>query len=185
MKKAALIIILLTILFSQAEAQGKFFTKSGKISFFSSTSLENINALNKSTVCLLDSKNGDLQFAVLIKGFEFRKALMQEHFNAADYMNSNQYPKAEFKGQLTNNTAVNYSVNGTYPVSVKGKLTIHGVSKEVETQGIITVKDGKLLANSTFNVLLADYGVIVPRIYRDNISKSIKITVDCSLEPLK
>lgn len=185
MKKTVLITCSLLLLFTNTGAQDKFYTKSGKISFFSSTSLENIIASNKTTVCLLDSKTGDLRFAVLIKGFEFKKALMQEHFNSADYMNSNQYPKAEFKGQLTNNNIVNYNVNGVYPVSVKGTLTLHGVTKEVETKGNITVKDGKRTASSVFSILLADYSITPPRIYRDNISKSIKITVECSLESLK
>ena len=62
-------------------AQGKFYTKTGKISFFSSAPLENIEAVNKSVIALLESKSGDFQFGVLMKGVEFKKALMQEHFN--------------------------------------------------------------------------------------------------------
>lgn len=185
MKRRWIIIPVVFILFSSlVNAQGKFFTKSGKISFFSSSTLENIIANNKSAVCLLDTKTGDLQFAVLLKGFEFKKALMQEHFNS-DYVESDKFPKSEFKGQLTNNSTVNYNINGIYTVNVKGKLTIHGETKDVETSGTITVKDGKLLANSTFNILLSDYKITVPRFYKDNISNSIKITVDCTLDPLK
>jgi hypothetical protein len=185
MKKSGIIVIVVTIFFSSIiNAQGKFYTKGGKISFFSATSVENINAVNKNAICLLDSKTGDLQFAALLKGFEFKKALMQEHFNS-DYVESDKYPKSEFKGQITNNSTVNYTANGTYPVNVKGRLSIHGVTKDVETSGTITVKDGKISANSTFNVLLADYNITVSGLYRDNISKSIKITVDCSLDVLK
>ena len=165
-------------------AQGKFYTKSGKISFFSATSVENIDATNKSVVCLLDPKTGNLQFAVLMKGFEFKKALMQEHFNS-DYVESDKFPKAEFTGKVMNNNGVDYNNNGTYSAYVEGKLTIHGVTKDVETTGTVTVKDGKLLANCTFNVLLADYNITVPKLYRDNISKSIKVIIDCPLEPLK
>ncbi len=164
--------------------QGKFYTKSGKVSFFSSAPMENIEAKNKSSVCLLDTKTGDLQLAVLLKGFEFRKALMQEHFNS-DYVESDQYPKSEFKGQITNNNAVNYSLKGAYPVTIKGRLTIHGVTKDIETKGSIEVKDGKLQANAGFNILIADYKITVPKLYRDNISKTIKISVDCLLDPLK
>jgi polyisoprenoid-binding protein YceI len=166
-----------------AQAQGKFYTKSGKVTFFSSTSMEDIEAINKSVVTLLDSKTGDIQFAALMKGFEFKKALMQEHFNK-DYAESNKFPKAEFKGQVTNNSEINYSVNGTYTAKVKGKLTVHGETKDIETTGTITVKDGKLTVNSVFNVLVADYKITIPKLYRDNISKSIKVTVDCALTSL-
>ena len=170
--------------FVQGTAQGKFYTKTGKISFFSTTSVENIEAANKSAVCLLDSKTGDLQFAVLLKGFEFKKALMQEHFNK-EYVESDKFPKSEFKGQITNNAAVTYTSNGTYPVTVKGKLILHGETKDVESVGTLTVKDGKIQATASFPVLIADYKISVPRVYRDNISKSIKVSVDCLLEPLK
>jgi YceI-like domain len=185
MKKTKFILIaLLAFSFLQVNAQGKFYTKSGKISFFSSTSVEDIDAVNKTAVCLLDSKTGDLQFAVLLKGFEFKKALMQEHFNS-DYVESDKYPKSEFKGQVTNNSVVNYTTNGTYKVNVKGKLTIHNVTKDVETSGTITVKDGKVMANAVFTILIADYNITVPKLYTDNISKSLKVTVDCTLDLMK
>ena len=173
----------LLLLGTVAIAQGKFYTKTGKISFYSSAPLENIEAVNKSVIALLDSKSGDLQFGVLMKGFEFKKALMQEHFNK-DYVESDKYPKSEFKGQVTNNNAVNYATDGAYNVTVKGKLTIHGITKDVETSGTLTVKEGKVSGHAVFNVLLADYNITIPKLYRDNISKSIKITVDCNLEPL-
>ena len=184
MKKIIIAILVFSLFTSIVNAQGKFYTKTGKISIFSTTSVENISAVNKSSVCLLDSKTGDLQFAVLMKGFEFRKAKMQEDFNS-DYVESSKFPKSEFKGQITNNSTVSYSSNGAYNVNVKGKLTIHGIAKDVESAGSITVKDGKLVANSVFNILIADYNIKVPKMYMDNISKSIKITVDCTLEPLK
>ena len=185
MKKVKLFVSGLFVLVSfTVNAQGKIFTKSGKISFFSSSPLENIAASNKSAVCLLDTKTGDLQFALLMKGFEFKKALMQEHFNN-EFAESNKYPKSEFRGQITNNSTVKYDINGIYTVTVKGRLTIHGETKDIETTGTITIKDGKALANSTFNILLADYKISIPRLYRDNISNSIKITVDCALDPLK
>ena len=184
MKRMRLIVCGFFLLLSLAiHAQGKFYTKSGKISFFSSTPLEDISAVNKSVVCLLDTKTGDLQFAALIKGFEFKKALMQEHFNDA-YMESKKIPRTEFKGQITNNSQINYTTSGNYPVKVKGKLTIHGVTKDIETSGIVTVKDGKLALGSSFNLLVADYNITIEKLYRDNIAKSIKVTVDCLLSPM-
>jgi hypothetical protein len=184
MKKLSFIISGLLLLLSfTVTAQGKYYTKSGKISFFSSTSMEDIAAINKSVITLLEPKTGDLQFVAFIKGFEFKKALMQEHFNT-DYIESTKFPKAEFKGQITNNSDIKYTVNGTYTAKVKGKLTIHGVTKDIETTGSVTVKDGKLTLSSSFNLLVADYNITIEKLYRDNISKSIKVTVDCTLGPL-
>jgi len=184
MKKAITILSVFFIVFSGAtQAQGKFYTKTGKISFFSSTSMENIDAINKSVTVLLDTKTGDLQFAVLMKGFEFKKALMQEDFNK-DYVESDKFPKGEFKGQVTNNSEINYSVNGSYAAKVKGKLTIHGETKDIEATGTVTVANGKITLHSSFNVLVADYKITIPKLYRNNISNTIKVTADCVLSSL-
>jgi YceI-like domain len=181
--KFLLLFILLSVSMTVL-SQDKYFTKSGKIKFFSKTSVENIDATNKSAVCILDSKTGDIQFAVLMKGFEFKKALMQEHFNK-DFAESDKFPKAEFKGQITNNSEIKYTTDGIYTVKSKGKLTIHGVTKDIETTGTITVKNGKITTVSTFTIQLPDYSIKVPGVYRSQISDNIKITVDCSLEILK
>lgn len=185
MKKMQISITVIFLFLSFfANAQEKFYTKSGKVSLYSSTSMETIEAVNKSSVVLLDTKTGDIQFALLMKGFEFKKALMQDHFNS-DYVESDKYPKSEFKGQITNNSEINYNKDGAYPTKVNGKLTIHNETKDIEATGTIVVKDGKLQVNSVFNILLADYKITVPRIVRSNIDDNIKITVDCGLEPLK
>lgn len=185
MKKTGLILVVVFSLISVlTNAQQKFFTKTGNVTLFSATNMENISATNKTAVALLDTQTGELQFAVLLKGFEFKKALMQEHFNT-DYVESDKFPKSEFKGQITNNSEINYTKDGTYTAKVKGQLSIHGETKNIESTGSITIKGGTLQANSAFNILLDDYKITVPSLVRDNISKSIKITVDCSLEPLR
>jgi polyisoprenoid-binding protein YceI len=146
--------------------------------------MEDIDAKNKTVAAVLDTKTGALQFSALMKGFEFPKALMQEHFNE-NYIESDKYPKAEFKGSITNNQEINYAKDGTYPAQVSGKLTLHGVTKDITTTGTLKVDGGKIDANSVFNVLASDFKIKIPAIVKDKISNSIKITVDCKLEPLK
>jgi polyisoprenoid-binding protein YceI len=182
MKKSILIAALFVS--AAAMSQDKFFTKSGRIKFHSKAPLENIDANHKSVTCVLDSKTGNMQFAVLMKGFEFEKALMQEHFNE-NYVESHKFPKAEFKGQVTNNNDVSYAKDGNYTVKVKGTLTMHGVSKEVEAPGTINVKQGKLQTVADFNIMLSDYNIDIPKMVKDNVSNNVKISVDCSLDPLK
>lgn len=164
--------------------QDKFFTKNGRVHFVSKGKIETIRASHKSVTCVLDTQTGNIQFAVLMKGFEFRKALMQEHFNE-NYVESDKYPQSEFKGQITNNNAIDYTKNGEFIAQVKGKLTIHGVTRDVEVAGKIIVQNGKLQARSDFAILLSDYNISIPSMVKDNISNNVTITVDCMLEPLK
>ena len=179
--KAVLICITILLFAELANAQNKFFTKSGKIAFYSKAKLEDIEAVNKTAVAVLDIQTGDIQFSVPMKGFEFRKALMQEHFNE-NYIESDKYPKSEFKGSIINNSDIDFKKNGTYHAKARGKLTIHGVTNDVEADGKIIVNDAQLSLSSVFNVSVQAYKIKNDKI--NNISDNIKVTVDCILDPL-
>jgi polyisoprenoid-binding protein YceI len=166
-----------------AQAQ-KFMTKNGSISFFSSMAMENIEAHNKQVNAAIDSKTGDFVIKVLIKSFEFEKALMQEHFNE-NYMESDKFPNATLSGKIKNVAETDFTKDGSYPADVEGKLTIHGVTKDVTEKGTITVKAGKVNAVSNINVKLVDYGIEIPNTVVNNISETISVKIDLNLEPLK
>ena len=184
MKKFVYHISLILLFPLSLFSQDKYYTKSGKITFYSATAMEHIEAINKTVTSVIDTKTGDVQFAVLMKGFEFRKALMQEDFNDT-YVESSKYPRSTFKGKIANNEAINYSVNGTYPATATGVLLLHGVSREITAPGSITVANGKIILNAEFHILLTDYKIAIPALVSDKISKSIKITVQCAMDPLK
>src|SRR4051812_8786294 len=95
-------------------AQDKYFTRSGKVSFFSKTDMENIEAVNTKGTSTLDTKTGQLEFAVLMKAFEFEKELMMEHFNE-NYVESDKFPKSVFKGTIDDISSVNFQKDGIYP----------------------------------------------------------------------
>ncbi len=167
-----------------ANAQSKWYTKTGKVSFFSEAALEDIEAKNKTATAVLESTTGAVQIEVLMKGFEFEKALMQDHFNKS-YVESDKYPKASFKGTIVNNAAVSYGKDGSYAAKVKGKFTLHGVTKDIEVPITIKKAAGKLEASSTFNLLLSDYNITIPAGAKSKVANTIKITIETSLEPLK
>lgn len=185
MKKTFLTFLFLSLLaLSGAFAQDKYFTKSGHIHFFSSTPIEDIEANNNSATSVIDAGTGKMEFAVLIKAFKFKKALMEEHFNE-NYMESGKFPKAIFAGTIINPAAVDFKRDGTYKVNVKGNLTIHGVTKEVEMPATIVIANGLVKANSTFNVAPEDYKIEVPKLVREKIAKQIKVTVNMDYQALK
>jgi polyisoprenoid-binding protein YceI len=182
--KKGIIACCFILMATSTMAQDKYFTKSGSIHFVSKGAIETIQANHRSVTCVIDSKTGAVQFAVLMKGFEFKKALMQEHFNE-NYVESDRYPKAEFRGQIVNNGDIVYTKDGVYNAHVKGKLTLHGETKDVEADGKITVKGGRLLASSDFTILMSDYNISIPKLVKENMSNTVTISVNCTLEPLK
>lgn len=183
MKKTVFFIAFLLLTVYNLYAQDLQLTRNGQISFFSSTPVEDIKAGNNEVSSVLNTKTGSLQFVVLMKGFQFRKAAMQDHFNGKDYLDSDKFPKSEFKGTVTDISKVNFKKDGTYPVTVEGTLTLHGVSNKVKTPGTITVKAGKVSAVSKFTIKLADYNISVPAIVSSKIAESVEITVNCNYEP--
>ena len=182
MKKLFVLIIAIALVsFSQAQT---FLTRNGRITFFSKSPLENIEAINNEVTSILDLKKGELVFAALIKSFKFKKALMEEHFNE-NYMESNTFPKAIFKGNIINLNKINFNKDGSYPVTVKGNLTLHGVVKAMEVPGTINVTSGKISAASTFNIKLKEYNIKIPAAVENKIAETISLTVDCKYDPLK
>ena len=165
----------------------KFFTKDAKINFdaTNASSPEKIAAVNPKGTLVIDAATGKMEAAVLVKGFRFEKALMEEHFNE-NYMESNKFAKATFSGDVVDfKKNVNLTKDGDYTATVKGKLTMHGITKDVETKGVITVKGGKITASkSSFKAPLADYKIDIPSVVRDKIGNDAKIDISGTLQPL-
>ena len=181
MKKHLLIITALAV--SSALSAQKYVTKNGMIRFYSEAPAEKIEAVNNQVNCALDASNGNLVFKVLIKSFEFEKALMQEHFNE-NYMESDKLPNSTFSGSIQNLSDVNFSKDGEYKVKVKGSLTIHGVTKEVEHEGNVIVEGGKLKLVSVFTVKVKDYNIKIPNTVVNNISEDVEVTVEMKLDKM-
>lgn len=181
MKKIILIVFVLVSI-QTIKAQSIYFTKNGKVSFFSTTPLEDIDAKNNSVLTKINSQTGDMEFQLLIKGFQFKKSSMQQHFNEKDYMDSDNFPKAVFKGKIADVTKVNFKKDGTYTISVSGDLTIHGVTQKVSTNGTVTVAGEKINTKSTIVIKLKDYKVSVPVIVSRKVAETVEIKVDCDYQ---
>jgi polyisoprenoid-binding protein YceI len=176
MKKIFFFMALVAFVAIAAKQTKVYATKNGTVKFFSSTPSEDIEAINNQ----VDSKiatNGQVVFQVPIKGFKFDNALMQEHFNSEDYMNSSKYPKGIFMGTVQD-MKLDFSKDAVLKVTVKGTLEIHGTKKEISMPGTIEIKNGKLAVKSVFKVKLTDFGIEG----HDKVAKEIEVTVDCTYQ---
>ncbi len=176
-----LICFLLMLSGWQAGAQ-KVMTRVGTTSFFSDAKLEDIAAHSRHTTILINKSTGAVAVKLSIRSFEFEKALMQEHFNE-NYMESEKYPEATFSGKITDLSKVIWNKDGSYLVTVEGKLTIHGVVKNVKETATIDVKGTKVNVKCALQVKLADYGINNDK--ADNIAQTIDIKIEGVLEEMK
>ena len=147
-------------------------TNKASIRFFSSTAAEDIEATNNQTASAFNNQTGDLRFVVLIKSFHFENELMQDHFNEKDYMNSDVFPKSEFKGRIMNINSIDLSKDSSYNVTAIGSLTIHGVTQKITASGTLTVAHQRINLKSVFKINRADYGIT-----SEEIADTLEITV--------
>lgn len=161
----------------QLQAQ-KYTSEKSLVSFFSDAPLEDISARNTKSLAIIDLASNQVAFSIPITGFEFEKSLMQEHFNEK-YLESEKYPKSTFQAQLA---GFNPKEKGIQNVTTKGKLTMHGVTKEVEIPGTIELtSDKKIIIKSTFMVRLADYKIEIPQLVFQKIAEVVEVKVDFTL----
>lgn len=162
----------------------KYITKNGHILFYSETPMETIEAHNRQVNSALDIETGEFVFKVLMKSFEFEKALMQEHFNE-NYVESDKYPNAIFKGTILNIGDYDFSSGKNFDVDVEGDLTMHGVTKKIREKGTFKISDSAIMCKSTFLVNPEDYKIKIPKTVIDNIAEEIEVTVDVTLDEFK
>lgn len=168
--KKILILTILVLSISTINAQKTFGTRNGKITFVAASD-DDVKAVNNEVTSRITDK-GDISFSLLMKGFKFKLAEMQEHFND-DYVQSTKFPRADFKGTITNIKAISFTKDGSYKANVKGSLTMHGVTKPITVNGSITVKGGKPTAYAQFIINMKDFAI-------DASSVTDKVNADIS-----
>jgi polyisoprenoid-binding protein YceI len=173
---------ILTCAAYSAESQEIYFTRTGKIEFHSGSSIEDIDGVNNEVASMLNIKTGEMAFTVLVKSFHFKRALMEEHFNE-NYMESEKFPKASFKGKIVSLPVINMAANGSNNIQTEGELTIHGITKKITAPGKLTVSKGKITGVSTFKIIISDYNIQIPGVVAEKFSKETEINISCVYEP--
>ncbi|MBS1650663.1 MAG: YceI family protein [Bacteroidetes bacterium] len=153
-----------------------------KISFFSQAKLENIDATNTITKPVFNAANGNFAIKASQTAFNFKSALMQEHYNE-NYIESEKYPFATFTGKI--NETVNYSSTTAQNITMTGTLDMHGVNLPRTIEGTLIAKDGKIILESKFDVKLSDYKIKVPSLYIEKIAEVVQVTFYTELVPAK
>lgn len=161
-------------------AQSKYLDKNGTIVFEASEeAFEPVKATNESVTVILNTETGDIASLGLIKSFRFKNSLMEEHFNE-NYIESETYPKATFKGSIKDFDASVLSDKAT-DFMVEGTLSLHGTEKQISTSLTFT-KDGDVIGvTGGFNVTPEDFNIEIPSVVKNKIAKEINVTLDFKL----
>lgn len=187
MKKNILFTAIAMVIFSVsafAQSSTKLVSTKSHIQFFSTTPAEDIEAHNTSTVSTINTTTGEVVFSVPMQGFEFKKALMQKHYNSSKFLDTKTHPKAKLKGTIANLGEINFAKDGSYSAVVKGELTLKGITKPIAEKGTITVSGTTVKVESKFDITLSDYGVtFTSGKPSSNIAKTVQISLQAEYLP--
>ncbi len=174
--------ILILFAFNNPLFSQKFASTASEIKFYSEAPMENIEAFNKDGKSVISGATREIAFAVSIRGFHFKKPLMEEHFNE-NYMESEKFKTATFKGKINEET--DFKKEGVYDVTASGKMNIHGVEKDYAIPGKLTIKGDKISLDSKFKVKVADHKIEIPQLVVKNIAEVVEVTVHFDYEEKK
>ena len=167
------ILFLIGILGSNICLAQTYVLEGGSVTFFSSAPLEDITAINSKTRSVFDSDKGEIAFSIPIKEFQFKKSLMQEHFNEK-YLESDKYPKSSFSGKVSSYTKGTDNEN----VWAEGTLEIHGIKKQIKVPGVLNFIGDKIHLECKFIVKLEDYKIKIPSVLFQNIAEEVEVTLN-------
>ena len=164
--------------------QEKYYTKTGEVNFEASVpSFEEVKAINNKTTVILNTDTGEIASLILVKGFRFKVALMEEHFNE-NYAESSKYPKATFTGKI-----INFSLNKLTATPIKytsnGQLTFHGKAIEINPALLISKVDNTIYITSKLILKPEDFNINLPKVVRNKVAENIEVSIQLNLIPKK
>ncbi|SKB43091.1 YceI family protein [Dyadobacter psychrophilus] len=182
-KTFKLMLVLMISQFVAIACYGQLYmTKTGETSFFSETPLENIVAVNKQVLVILNTANGEIAIKMQQRSFHFPNKLMEEHFNE-NYMETEKYPAAVFAGKIME--PIDYGKDGTYPVHADGVLDMHGIKQNRSLKGQMVINGRQITLTSDFDIKLADHKIEVPTLVITKIAEAIAVKNKFVLVPKK
>ncbi len=155
-------------------AQNKYLTKTGTVNFEASIpSFEEVAAINNAVTAIINTENNEFAALVFVKGFRFKNALMEEHFNE-NYAESDKYPKATFKGVI---------IKVLDKHQINGELIFHGKTKQLKDIPIVLITENETVKMSgSFVVNASGFDIKIPKVVKNKVSETIKISFNFTLK---
>ncbi len=176
------IIYILFLISISITAQTKYITKSGTINFEASVpSFEEVKASHSVVTAIINTANGEFAALALVKGFRFKNALMEEHFNE-NYAESDTYPKATFRGKISGFSLEKLNKE-KQSFLVNGQLTFHGKTKQLDNTTVeIAINDDIIVISGSFTASASEFDIDIPKVVRSKIASNINVSFNFELK---
>ncbi len=117
--------------------------------------------------------NAAIDAASLITGNGSRDRSMR-----ADFLRTEQFPKIRFNGTVTTRPGLGVR---PFPATVRGRLTIRDVTRDIEFPATVVALAGEYRADGTAKIRMADFGIPYPRAFIFMASDPVTVTLHIAL----
>ena len=127
----------------------------------------------------LSVEKSQLHFEVKLAGFD--SGIGKRDRDMREVLDTDQWPKAVYKGEITEISVVDSSVTALR-VETRGTLSLHGVQREIGVPGLILMQEERSRVEAAFSLKLADYAIEAPSLAAFvKVSQEIVLEVSVSL----
>lgn len=174
-----ILVLLITLSgYTQSVKAQEYMGRAGYVEFISTAPLLEFKGTSNELNGLIDLDQNLVDFYVdlntLETGIRRRDRDMRN-----SYLQTDQFPFAEFTGELISN--FDPDLSGTQNVLVKGLFKIHGVEREIEVEGTLISDEDRLELEAGWVILLEDYNIERPRVLFYELAEEQTINISIHL----
>lgn len=158
-----------------------------RVQFISDATLEKISGVGHAMHGQIDVDPANLAgtkgtIELDVKSIKTGVDLRDEHLNSDAWLDSKKFPKIKFQiGKVEG--AASIAAGQAVDVTVKGKLTMHGVTRDETATAKVRMTDKGLKIQASFKVNLENYKVSVPQVVRLKVAEQIELNVMLAVKP--
>lgn len=169
--KKIIILFVTVFLFTNLVSSQTYKTRDGYIFFNPNKdqSHKDYASNSKEATAVLKVETDEVALLVPMKTFHFNNALLEEHFNE-NYLHSDKFPNATYKGKLTGFNKDMLTKDGVYNITSEGQVTLHGVTKNFTSPVKLEVKGKTATFNCVFKIKAEDYNIDIPALVKPKLS---------------
>lgn len=162
-------------------------SKSNSVKFISNAPIENFEGVTNQIdgylylVSFDDLTKNQLYFEVDLNTLDTGIGLRNRHMRE-NYLETDKYQFTYFEGKID---SIKLLSENKYEVLVSGKMSIHGVTKDISLNGTIIKDEKNIQIESNFSVALSDYKIEIPKLMFMKIDENMKLVLDFHLTETK
>lgn len=172
------VLLLLAVLTEPALGQA-YRTDAGRAEFTSSVPLHTFTGTSDRLNGRIDLGDGTVDFYLDLETLE--TGIGKRDKDMKRTLETDRFPFASFYGHLV--APIDSLTAGEQAVRVTGTFTIHGVERELEADGTITLSPDGLRVRAAWTLRLEDYDIVPPRLLIIKVDQEQRIQVDALLSP--